>query len=399
MDLNVEAFLTFTIAIAFLFVGKILTMRSALLREYSIPEPVTGGIACAVGVALIYYFADVKVLFDLRDRDQLLLYFFAAVGLRADLRTLIAGGKPLVILLVAASVFIVLQNITGVSVATLFGMEPKVGVIGGSVSLIGGVGTTVAWAPIFEEQFGIANATEIGVACNTMGLILACLMGGPIAKFLITRNKLETGSHTDIDVGVTHDQQEKTEIDYLAVLYAWLWLNLTLIAGYFINIGIQATGLQMPEFVSCLIAGIIINNALMNNFPRLVWPGSEKGLALLSDLCLGMFLTMALMSMQFWALANVLGFVLVLMLAQATLSLLYTVFLVFRLMGKDYEAAVICAGFGGITLGSTATAVANMTAVTHQYGNAHRAMIVVPLVCGFFIDIVNALIINVFVSF
>ena len=399
MDLNVEAFLTFTIAMAFLFVGKILTMRSALLREYSIPEPVTGGIACAVGVALIYYFADVKVLFDLRDRDQLLLYFFAAVGLRADLRTLIAGGKPLVILLVAASVFIVLQNITGVSVATLFGMEPKVGVIGGSVSLIGGVGTTVAWAPIFEEQFGIANATEIGVACNTMGLILACLMGGPIAKFLITRNKLETGSHTDIDVGVTHDQQEKTEIDYLAVLYAWLWLNLTLIAGYFINIGIQATGLQMPEFVSCLIAGIIINNTIFNNFPRLVWPGSDKGLALLSDLALGMFLTMALMSMQFWALANVLGFVLVLMLAQATLSLLYTVFLVFRLMGKDYEAAVICAGFGGITLGSTATAVANMTAVTHQYGNAHRAMIVVPLVCGFFIDIVNALIINVFVSF
>ena len=216
---------------------------------------------------------------------------------------------------------------------------------------------------------------------------------------LVMGRKLETGSSTDLDVGVTHDEQEKTEVDYLAVLYAWLWLNLTCIAGYFINIGIQATGLQMPEFVSTLIAGIIINNVLMNNFPRLVWPGSEKGLALLSDVALGMFLTMALMSMQFWALANVLVFVLVLMLAQATLSLLYTVFLVFRLMGKDYEAAVVCAGFGGITLGSTATAVANMTAVTHQYGNAHRAMIVVPLVCGFFIDIVNALIINVFVSF
>ena len=154
----------------------------------------------------------------------------------------------------------------------------------------------------------------------------------------------------------------------------------------------------MPEFVSCLIAGIIINNAILTPFPRLVWPGSDKGLALLSDLCLGMFLTMALMSMQFWAMANVLAFVLVLMLAQATLSLIYTLFLVFRLMGRDYEAAVMCAGFGGITLGSTATAVANMTAVTHQYGNAHRAMIVVPLVCGFFIDIVNALIINVFVS-
>lgn len=399
MELHVELFLVFTLAIAFLFVGKILTMRTALLQEYSIPEPVTGGIMCAIGVAAIYYVADIKIIFDLSDRDELLLYFFAAVGLRADLRTLIAGGKPLVILLVAASVFIVLQNVTGVSIATLFGMDPMVGVIGGSVSLIGGVGTAVAWAPTFVDEFGISNATEIGIACNTMGLILACLMGGPIAKYLISRNKLETGSHKDITVGVTYDEQEKTEVDYLALLYAWLWLNLTLIAGFFINIGIQATGLQMPEFVSCLIAGIIINNTIMNNFPRLIWPGSEKGLALLSDLCLGMFLTMALMSMQFWAMANVLVFVLVLMLAQATLSLLYTVFLVFRLMGRDYEAAVMCAGFGGITLGSTATAVANMTAVTHQYGNAHRAMIVVPLVCGFFIDIVNALIINVFVSF
>ncbi len=398
MILNVEVFLTFTLAIAFLFVGKILTMRSPMLREYSIPEPVTGGIICAVGVALVYYVADIKILFDLSDRDELLLYFFAAVGLRADLRTLIAGGKPLAILLLAASVFIVLQNITGVSVATLFGMEPLVGVIGGSVSLVGGVGTTVAWAPIFEKDFGITNANEIGIACNTLGLILACLMGGPIAKYLISRHKLTTGSHETLDVGVAHDKQEKTEIDYLAVLYAWLWLNLTLIMGYFINIGIQQTGLQMPEFVSCLIAGIIINNTIFNWFPRIIWPGSDRGLALLSDLCLGMFLTMALMSMQFWALAGVLGFVLVLMLAQALLSLLYTLFVVFRFMGKDYEAAVMSAGFGGITLGSTATAVANMTAVTQQYGAAHRAMIVVPLVCGFFIDIVNALIINLFVS-
>ena len=154
----------------------------------------------------------------------------------------------------------------------------------------------------------------------------------------------------------------------------------------------------MPELVSCLIAGIIINNAILTPFPRLFWTGSNKALALLSDLCLGMFLTTALMSMHFSAMANVMVFVLVLILAQATLSLIYSLFLVFRLMGRDYEAAVMCAGFGGITLGPTATAVANMTAGTHQYGSAHRAMMVVPLVCGFFIDIVNVLIIDSFVS-
>ena len=399
MELNVEPFLTFTFAIAFLFVGKVLTMRSKLLRDFSIPEPVTGGLMCAVVVALLYFVADIKILFDVTERDELLLYFFAAVGLRADLRTLISGGRPLAILFVAAAVFIILQNFTGMGVATLFGMEPLLGVVGGSVSLTGGVGTTVAWAPIFVEELGITNAADIGIACNTVGLILACMMGGPIAKFLISRHKLETGSIEELDVGVSHEEQDKTGLEYLGVLYAWLWLNLTLILGYFINIGIQKTGLQMPEFVSCLIAGIILNNAVLTPFPRLVWPGSEKGLALLADICLGVFLTMALMSMQFWALAGVLGFVAVLMLAQAALSLVYTVFLIFRLMGRNYEAAVMCAGFGGITLGSTATAIANMTAVTHQYGNAHRAMIVVSLVCGFFIDLVNALIINGFVTF
>lgn len=398
MELPVDDFLTFTFAIAFLFVGKILTMRSEFLKNYSIPEPVTGGMMCAVGVTVLYYVADVKVLFDLTARDELLLYFFAAVGLRADLKTLISGGKPLAILFVVASVFIILQNLTGMSVATLFGLNPLVGVVGGSVSLIGGVGTTVAWAPIFVEDLGISNAFEIGIACNTVGLILACMMGGPIAKYLISRHRLQTGSTEVLVVGVANVKQEETELDYLAVLYAWLWLNLTLILGHFINIGIQHTGLQMPSFVSCLIAGIILSNTIILRYPRLIWPGSEKGLALLADLCLGMFLTMALMSMQFWALASVLVFVMVLMLAQATLSLLYTVFLVFRLMGRDYEAAVMCAGFGGITLGSTATAIANMTAVTHQYGNAHRAMIVVSLVCGFFIDLINALVINAFVS-
>lgn len=397
MDLPVDEFLTFTIAIIVLFVGKLLSMRYRILQEYSIPEPLIGGLVCAIVVALIYYLGDVRIQFETSGRDELLLYFFAAIGLKADIRTLLAGGRPLVILLVLASVFIVLQNLTGISIATLFGLEPKVGLVAGSVSLIGGVGTTVAWAPIFEEELGISNAAEIGFACNTIGLILAASMGGPIARYMIGRHRLTTGSHETLDVGTSHER-EHAKLDYLAVLFAWLVLNVALVIAHFINLGIMATGLQMPEFVSALVAGVILKNTVPRLFPKFDWPGSEQGLALLSDIALGMFLTITLMSMQLWVIAGVIGFVSVVMFAQVLLSVLYTLFLVFRFMGRDYEAAVMSAGFGGITLGSTATAMVNMTAVAQQYGAAHRAFIVVPLVCGFFIDLVNALVINFFVS-
>jgi len=169
--------------------------------------------------------------------------------------------------------------------------------------------------------------------------------------------------------------------------------------GYFINEALEESGVKLPLFVSCLIGGILIGNA--RNFALKkdeAYPGAKLGIALISDISLGMFLTMALMGLQLWELQGLLLFLAVVMLFQILLSVLFTVFVVFRTMGQDYEASVISAGFGGITLGSTATAIVNMSAVAKQYGAAHRAFIVVPLVCGFFIDLVNALVINFFVG-
>ena len=399
MTVPIIPFITFTIGIIVLFIGKIITMRSPLLQKYSIPDPVIGGFLCAIIVFLLYVFLNIEVVFDMEDRDMLLLYFFAAVGLRAKFSDLIAGGKPLAILLLLATVFIALQNVTGITVATLFGLDYRLGVVAGSMSLTGGIGTTVAWAPIFTERFELANTEEIGFACNTAGLIAACCIGGPIANFLINRHKLETGSHEGLDMGVAHDRPQES-IDYLAFLFAFLAISLSIILGYAgINPLFELAGLQMPLFVSCLIGGIIIGNLVPKYLPWLTWPGSDRGLGLISDISLGMFLTMALMGMSLAAIGPVLGFVIVLIIAQASLSILYTLFVVFRSMGGDYEAAVISAGFGGITLGSTATAIVNMTAVTQQYGAARQAFIVVPLVCGFFIDLVNSLMITFFSSF
>ena len=394
---EIGAFVSFTLAIILLFVGKIALMRYELLRRYSIPEPVIGGFLAAIVVGIVFFAFDLQVTFKLDVQDYLLVYFFAGIGLKSDIKTLLSGGRPLAILLLLSAGYIVLQNILGIGVATAFGMDPKAGLMAGSVSLTGGVGTTVAWAPTFIDRLGIANAREIGVAANTVGLISACVIGGPIANYLINRYRLATSGDDNLEIGVSHDEQN-APVDSYGVLWAWLWLNIALIIGYFFDKNLQEAGVKLPLFVSCLMAGILIRNVVGRLFPRLAWPGQEQGLALISDIALGMFLVMALMGLRIWELQGAVVFLTVVMALQILMSVLFTVFVVFRLMGKDYEAAVISAGFGGITLGSTATAIVNMTAVAKQHGAAHRAFLLVPLVCGFFIDLANAIAINFFVG-
>ena len=396
---EVGGFVSFTLAIILLFLGKTLVGRIEILRRYSIPEPVIGGFLCAAAVGVAYFAFDLKVTFTLEVRDWLLLYFFAAIGLRADIRTLISGGRPLVILLALATAFIFLQNLVGIGIATAFGMDPKAGLMVGSISLTGGVGTALAWAPTFVESLGIGNALELGVAANTVGLISACVIGGPIARYLITRHKIAPSGDAQLDIGVEHERQRTTMVDSYGILWAWLWLNVAMIFGYVLDQALAAEGLKLPLFVSCLIGGILIGNARNLILKKdEAYPGAKLGIALISDISLGMFLTMALMGLELWELQGLVLFITVVMVFQILLSILFTLFVVFRLMGNDYESSVISAGFGGITLGSTATAIVNMTAVAKQYGAAHRAFIIVPLVCGFFIDLVNAFIINFFVG-
>ena len=212
--LQIGPFLAFTIGIIVLFVGKRINDAVGFLREYSIPEPVTGGLLFSLLIALIYAFADVAINFELGARDLLLVYFFTTIGINASIKDLLAGGKPLIILLVITIVFMVLQDLLGITVARLFDLPAAVGLLGGSVSLIGGHGTAIAWAPKISEQYGVANAMEIGLACATFGLILASLMGGPIAKFLINRHKLTPEKVEPLDVGAAQ-QDDKASISSL----------------------------------------------------------------------------------------------------------------------------------------------------------------------------------------
>ena len=395
---SVHGLVSFTLAILLLFLGKTLVQKNALLRQYCIPESVVGGFVCAAVTSLLYFGLNIEVEFDLQVRDTLLLYFFAGIGLKSDMRQLLKGGRPLLILLVLAGVFIVLQNALGMGVAEAFGLDPKAGLMVGSISLTGGAGTTLAWAPLFIEKLGISNAHELGMASNTVGLIAACVIGGPIANRLIRRYRLKTSGDATLEVGIL-ENQPNSSLNYYDVLWAWMWLNLTLMLGYGLNLLLVDAGITLPKFVSCLFAGIVIHHivfALVGEQRLKSWSGASLGLSLISDICLGMFLTMALMGLQLWQLSGVLLFIVCALTLQILLTVLYTYFVVFRFMGRDYEASVIASGFGGIALGSTATAIVNMTTVTQKYGAAHQAFLIGPLVCGFFIDLVNAVIIGMF---
>ena len=396
--LQVDAHLSFTLAVFLLIVGKILTLRWSLLRRYSIPEAVAGGLAFIAVVTILHMVWGIDLEMQLGARDFLLLVFFAGIGLNADIRALREGGRPLLVLTGISVAFMVIQNVAGVLIALIFGRPALEGLLVGSIPLTGGVGTTLAWAPILETQHGIGRALELGVASNTVGLVAACLIGGPMAAFLMARYRVRPSEDKRLEIGAAHENPPP--LDYMSVLWAVLLLDVTVMAGQALHGVISLTGITLPAFVSCLVAGILIRALLPRGLRGRVsrqWPGMRRAMALLSELALGLFLVMALMGLKPWALADVLGFVTAALAVQIALTLVYTVFVVFRVMGRDYESVVISSGFSGITLGSTATAIANMTAVARQYGAARAAFVIVPLVCGFFIDLANAAIISVFV--
>lgn len=398
--LNLSGFYAISIGIIVLFVGRRINEKVRVLKEFSIPDPVSGGILFSVLFSLIYLITDIQITFDLRVRDILLIYFFTTIGINSNLKDLLKGGKPLIILLAITIAYMAIQNITGITIAKLFGMDSAVGMLGGSVSLIGGHGTAIAWSPKISEQFGINSAMEIGLACATFGLILASIMGGPIAKYLINKYDLKPDEKEPMDVGVS-DNQPSQKITSSSFLDAILAIHICGILGVILNKIVAASGLDLPLFVTCLFAGIIVTNLMPSSFPRLSgtkWPSRTPAIALIAELSLGTFLAMSLMSMNLVALVDLAGPIFGILAAQFVIAVFINIFVVFRVMGKNYDAAVICAGFGGISLGSTPTAMANMSAVSQRYGNSHLAFIIVPLVCAFFIDLANAIMIPYFLN-
>jgi len=397
----IPEFIAATLGFAVYLTGAQINSRVAVLRQFNIPEPVTGGLLAALVVLAVYLILGVELSFELKFRDFLLVLFFAGIGLNARLSDLIAGGKPLALLVVLTVLTILFQNVIGGIGAGLFGYPVKAGVLFGSASLIGGHGTAIAWAPAVADATGLKGATELGVAVATLGLVLASLIGGPIAKYLVERHKL-TPERPDEEhtVGLAQDGTVPVaQLDHIGVMRVLMFLNLAILSGYVLGEAISAVGLKLPLFVPCLIMAIVIANlrsALRPNAPAVA---RTPALALISEFALGAFLAMSLMSLQLWTIADLGLVIAVVMLAQTAVTVAFVMYVLFPIMGRGYRAAVLAAGFGGFALGATPTAIANMTAVTKRYGPSPIAFIILPLVSAFFVDIANAVVIQMIVNF
>ena len=397
-EIEINAFIALTIGFVVFFLGQRLTKKIRFLSEYNIPEPVSGGIAVALLTWAAYAFLDREISFDLSARVALLVYFFTTVGLNARFSDLLRGGLPLALLLGATVVFMFLQNLVGAASALLWGLPSQVGVLFGTASLMGGHGTAIAWGPRIAETYNVAGATELGVAMATMGLIVASLLGGPIAKYLVEKNNLKADPEQKAAFVIVEDDERTDQFDYVDVIRSVLVANIAIIIGYTAYVALQEAGIMLPLFVPCLLAGIVLTNTVPFLLPKLKWPSRTPALALISDFSLSVFLAMSLMSMQMWTLSGSTGLLITTTFFQAAMAALFILFIFYRLMGSNYFAAVLSAGFAGFTLGATPTAIANMSAVTKHFGPSPLAFIVLPLVSAFFVDLANAFIIQLFLG-
>ncbi|MEM8935894.1 MAG: sodium/glutamate symporter [Pseudomonadota bacterium] len=398
-QIQIDGYLSFTIGMIVFFVGKRINESIPLLKEYNIPDAVTGGICASIVGLLIFVVVGRELAFDLAPRDLLLIYFFTTIGLNARLSDLVSGGRPLLILLALTLGYILVQDSVGLLSARLLGLEDAMGVLIGSASLIGGHGTAISWAPEIAEYHGVENALEVGVASATLGLVMGSLLGGPIAKILIERHNLSSDeSEADRVVGVGDDVADGTQVNYENFLRALLVIHIVIIVGYGLSLGIERTRLKLPMFVPCLLVAIVVTNTMSTFFPKTPWPARSKSLALIADLSLALFIAMSLMGMQLWSIADLAGPLIIMLALQAAVAVVFILFVLFAAMGRGYLAAVLSAGFAGFSLGSTPTAIANMTAVTKKHGPSPTAFIILPLVGAFFVDLSNAFVIQFFLS-
>jgi len=391
-------FISVSLGIAVLLLGKQLRQKIRLFEKLSIPDAVVGGVAFSLLSLIIYLLFSIDFTFDMGSRDVFLVYFFTTIGINVSLKDIKEGGMGLLILMGITFVVIVGQNVIGISISSLFGIPEISGLLCGSVSLIGGHGTAIAWAPGFEEKFQYDGLMEVGVACATLGLIFSSLIAGPFAQYLINSRKLtSTDSEKTMDIGQDSKTAVDKDISAHDFLNAILALNVCVICGYLVYNVLVNYGIQVPFFVCSLICGLILSNAIpFKGFKQNTWPSRKPALTLIADVCLGTFLSMSLMSMKLWTLVDLALPVMTILLAQIIFVLLITRFILFPLFKGTYDAAVIGAGFGGYALGSTPIAIASMTSITNKHGPSHFAFLIIPMVCAFFIDLSNNLIIAFF---
>ncbi|MBK5415366.1 sodium/glutamate symporter [Pseudomonas sp. TH31] len=378
-----------------LLLGRGLVARVGFLRAYNIPEPVAGGLLVALLLLSLRFF-DIEVRFDTSLQNPLMLAFFATIGLSADFASLKKGGRVVGIFLLAVTGFLVVQNAMGITLAKVLRLDPLMGLLTGSITLSGGHGTGAAWGSTFSEQFGLASASELAMASATFGLVLGGLIGGPVARLLIKRVKTPglTQEEPHFPKGFEQPNKERS-ITPFSFIETLALIAVSLLAGSLLNGLLHGTAFELPTFVCVLFVGVVLRNGLSALGLYQVF---EREVSVLGNVSLSLFLAIALMSLKLWDLAALALPFFIILAAQTLVMALFAIFVTFRVMGSNYDAAVLAAGHCGFGLGATPTAIANMQAVTQRYGPSKIAFLVVPMVGAFFIDIINVIVIKLFLA-
>lgn len=393
---------TLMLACLVLFLGRLFVHKIHFLKKYNIPEPVVGGFILALISWAIFAIFDIELEFSEPFQYAMMYIFFASIGLNADFAQLVKGGKALVIFLVVAALFIICQDFVGIGMAKLLNLDLRFGLVAGSISLTGGHGTAGGWATDFlASDQPLLGAREIGMACATFGLIFGGIIGGPLAHGLLKKNKinplseeeqaLQEDTHEIIEEEFTGDR-----VTYRSLFQVITLLSICLVVGQYLADWNAQYEFKLPTFVWCLFVGIIIRNLSTHVFKQKIY---NEPVDILGNIGLSLFLATALMALKLWLIVELALPILLILLVQVILIILYALFVTYRVMGKDYDAIVLSAGHCGFGLGATATAVANIQAVTNVYGHSFKSFLIIPMVGAFFIDILNALVLNVFITF
>ncbi|ABR83787.1 TPA: sodium/glutamate symporter [Pseudomonas aeruginosa] len=388
--MHLDALSTTALALLLLAIGSQLKKRSRWLTRLCVPSPVIAGFGFAFLVWLLRDRGWLDIGLDTSLQTPLMVAFFTTVGLGGSLGLLRKGGKTLLVYLAACWALAILQNLIGVGSAGLFGLDPLLGIMAGAVSLEGGFGAAAAFGPV-AEGLGAQGATTVALASATFGMVAGGLLGSPVARWLIERNRLLVRAESDSELEALGQQEQRqhavTALDGNLLLRLLTCVLLVMVLGFWLGDALQERlGLVLPSYVGAMFIAIVLRNL----DDRLGWLRiPDHAIGTLGDVCLGIFLTMAMMSLKFWELENLGLPLLGVLFIQVVALLLLTIFVLFRLLGRNYDAAVLCAGFLGHGLGATPNAVANMGAVCEHYRVfSRKAFIIVPLCGAVLIDLV-----------
>ena len=392
VTVSLDMYQTLGIAVVVLLFGTWLKKKIPVLEKFCIPAPVVGGLIYAFIMFVLYLFDIVEFTYDDTLKNVCMVFFFTSVGFQANIKVLKKGGVGLIIFLAVLVGMIFAQNGVAILVAKAIGVDPALGLCTGSIPMVGGHGTSGAFGPVLED-FGISGATSLCTAAATFGLVAGSLMGGPLGEYLIRKkNLLKTIKDEDASALEEENKKHHQVSMYAGAVYQ---LAIAIGLGTVISWLLSKAGMTFPVYIGAMIIAAIMRNIGEHTGKITIHMGEINDIG---GICLSVFLGIAMITLKLWQLAELALPMIVLLGAQLALMFVIARFVVFNVMGRDYDAAVLAAGTCGFGMGATPNAMANMQAITDKYAPSVKAYILVPIVGSMFADFLNSLIITLFIN-